>query len=159
MALMTEIDQYCFVCGPENPEGLHATFDCEEGKATGRYLPRPEHQGYTGISHGGILAALLDESMVYAAVTLGKWVSTAELTVRYSKPAPTEKPLAIQAEVTRHQRRLVECRAEIRSEEGVLIASATGKLMQGRALREGELEPRQGVSRPLPIEENHASQG
>lgn len=133
-----EVDRYCFVCGPENPDGLHASFECAEGRATGRYLPRPEHQGYQGISHGGILAALLDESMVYAAVTLGHWVTTAEMTVRYTKPAPTGQPLTVHAEVVQRQRRLVNCRAEIRSEDGQVLATATGKLLQGRALRENE---------------------
>jgi uncharacterized protein (TIGR00369 family) len=134
-----EVDQYCFVCGPENPEGLKARFQAEGGKAEGRFQPRSEHQGYAGVSHGGILAAILDESMVYAAVTLGRWVSTAELVVRYHRPAPTGVELVVRAEVLRHQRRLVECSAEILDGEGTRLASATGKLMQGRELRPGEL--------------------
>lgn len=133
-----EIDRYCFVCGPENPQGLRAAFECSDGRAAATYVVRPEHQGYTGISHGGILAALLDEAMVYAAVTLGRWVATAELTIRFGKPAPTGEALTVRAEVVRHDRRLVECRAEIRSAKGDILASATGKLLQGRALREGE---------------------
>jgi uncharacterized protein (TIGR00369 family) len=136
--LNIEIDRYCFVCGPENPEGLKASFECAEGRAVGSYTPRPEHQGYQGISHGGILAALLDEAMVYAAVTLGHWVATGELTIRYLKPASTTEPLTITAAVTRHQRRLVECEAEIRSPAGEVLATARGKLLQGRALREEE---------------------
>jgi uncharacterized protein (TIGR00369 family) len=136
--LNLEIDRYCFVCGPENPEGLKASFQCAEGRAEGRYTPRPEHQGYRGISHGGILAALLDEAMVYAAATLGHWVATGELTIRYLKPAPTTEPLTITAAVTRHQRRLVECEAEIRSHAGEVLATARGKLLQGRPLREEE---------------------
>ncbi len=133
-----EVDRYCFVCGPENPEGLHATFEYEPGRAEGRFQARPEHQGYAGISHGGILAAILDEAMVYAAVTLGHWVATAEMTVRYHRPVETGAELSVHAQVTRHQRRLVECRAEIRGDDGRVLASATGKLMQGRALTDAE---------------------
>lgn len=136
-----EIDRYCFVCGPENPQGLRAVFECSDGRAATTYVVRSEHQGYTGISHGGILAALLDEAMVYAAVTLGRWVATAELTIRYGKPVPTGEALTVRAEVVRHERRLVECRAEICSGEGNVLASATGKLLQGRALREDEVAP------------------
>lgn len=134
-----DVDKYCFVCGPENPEGLKAAFDAAEGKASGTFYSRAEHQGYTGVSHGGIIAALLDEAMVYAATSLGHWSATAELTVRYSKPAPTEQTLTVTAEVTEHQRRLVYCRAELRDESGKLLASATGKLMQGRPIEPGEL--------------------
>jgi uncharacterized protein (TIGR00369 family) len=130
-----EIDRHCFVCGPDNPGGLHATLERGEGTASCTFTPRPEHQGYAGISHGGILAALLDEVMVYAAVSLGALTSTAEMTVRFHKPAPTGEPLQLTGEVTRHQRRLVECRAEARTQDGTLVASATGKLMQDRSAR------------------------
>lgn len=133
-----DVDKFCFVCGPENPEGLKAVFEAADGKATGTFLSRPEHQGYTGVSHGGIIAALLDEAMVYAATSLGHWSATAELTVRYSKPASTEQTLTVTAEVTEQKRRLVHCRAELRDAGGTLLASATGKLMQGRAIEPGE---------------------
>jgi uncharacterized protein (TIGR00369 family) len=134
-----EIDRYCFVCGPENPAGLHATFVTEDGRATGRYLPVEEHRGYVGISHGGVLAALLDEAMIYAAATLGKWATTAELTVRYHRPAPTGRPLIVRAEITEQRRRILHCAASIVDEEETLIASGTGRLMQGRDIRGGEL--------------------
>jgi len=133
-----EIDGYCFVCGPDNPEGLRIRFAAAEGRAEASYAPRREHQGYAGISHGGIVAALLDEAMVYAATSLGHWVATAEMTIRYSRPAPTGETLTVAAEVVRRQKRLVECRAEIRGEDGSLLAAATGKLVQGRRVREGE---------------------
>ena len=136
--MLIEVDRYCFVCGPENPEGLKATFTCEGGQSSGRYFAREEHQGYTGVSHGGVLAALLDEAMVYAAVSLGKWVATAEMTVRYVQPAPTGGWLNLTASVVDHRRTLVQCSAEARTDEGELIASATGKLMQGRELTEAE---------------------
>jgi acyl-coenzyme A thioesterase PaaI-like protein len=71
-------------------------------------------------------------------VTLGRWVTTAELTVRFSKPARTGDTLTLSAEVVRQRSRLVECRAEARDSEGQLLATATGKLMQSRELREGE---------------------
>jgi len=113
-------------------------FSCAEGRSKAHFQPRPEHQGYAGISHGGVLAALLDEAMVYAAVTLGRWVTTAELTVRYLRPAPTGQPFFVAGEVVRHQRQMVVCKAEIRGGDGELLAFATGKLLQSRELREDE---------------------
>jgi uncharacterized protein (TIGR00369 family) len=142
-----EIDRHCFVCGPENASGLQARFQCSEGRAEGRCLPRTEHQGYTGVSHGGVLAALLDEAMVYAAATLGHWAATVELSIRYSQPALTGAPVTVRAEVLRHRRTLVECRAEVRGEDGAVLASATGKLLQGRPVHPheaAELEIRRG---------------
>jgi hypothetical protein len=45
----------CFVCGPENPQGLHVVFAAEG--ATGcraSYTARAEHTGWPGIMHGGV---------------------------------------------------------------------------------------------------------
>jgi uncharacterized protein (TIGR00369 family) len=140
-----EIDRHCFVCGPENPHGLHATFACGEGKASVRFVPRLEHQGYAGVSHGGIVTALLDEAMVYAATSLGHWTATAEITVRFRRPAPTSEELHVTAEVVQQQRRIIECRAEARAPDGTVLATATAKLMQGRPLTESERDERQGL--------------
>ncbi len=133
-----DIDRHCFVCGPDNPSGLHLVFEYADGQASTVLTLSPAFQGYTGVGHGGIIAAVLDEVMVYAAITLGRWAATAEMTVRYSKPAPLGVPLAVTGKVVRHQRRLVECRAELRDPDGTLLATATGKLMQGRPVEEGE---------------------
>lgn len=128
-------DRMCFVCGPDNPHGLHATFEAtQDCKATGRFDPREHHQGYAGVLHGGIIAGLLDEAMFHAASPLGFWAATAELTVKYHKPSPLDEPLVISAEVTSHRKRLLECRAELRRDDGTLVASASAKLLQGNPI-------------------------
>jgi acyl-coenzyme A thioesterase PaaI-like protein len=76
--------------------------------------------------------------MVYAAATLGHWVATAELSVRFRKPVATDAELLITAEVVQQQRRIIQCRAEARAADGTLLATATGKLMQGRPLSNAE---------------------
>ena len=51
----------CFVCGIDNPIGLHLSFYTDdEGRCIARFRPRPEHQGYPGYLHDGIISALLD---------------------------------------------------------------------------------------------------
>jgi len=124
-------DPRCFVCGAENPSGLNLTFAAEEGEASAAFTPGPGHLGYAEMAHGGILAAVLDEAMVYAAIGLGHWVATAELTVRYRRPAAIGAPLRVTARVVRRAGRLVECEAELRTETGEEVATARGKLMQG----------------------------
>lgn len=54
--------RHCFVCGVENPHGLHLTFkQTAPDEVTVEYTV-PEHfQGYPGVVHGGIVAAMLDE--------------------------------------------------------------------------------------------------
>jgi hypothetical protein len=52
----------CFVCGIDNPIGLHLSFYTDdEGRCVARFRPKPEHQGYPGHLHGGIISTLLDE--------------------------------------------------------------------------------------------------
>jgi hypothetical protein len=52
----------CFVCGVDNPIGLHLAFYTDdEGRCIARFQPKPQHQGYPGQLHGGIISSLLDE--------------------------------------------------------------------------------------------------
>ncbi len=51
----------CFVCGIDNPIGLHLSFYTDdEGRCIPHFRPGPEHQGYPGQLHGGIISTLLD---------------------------------------------------------------------------------------------------
>jgi acyl-coenzyme A thioesterase PaaI-like protein len=50
-----------FVCGIENPRGPKLKFYTDdEGRCIARFQPRPEHQGYRGHLHGGLISTLLD---------------------------------------------------------------------------------------------------
>ena len=50
----------CFVFGIDNPIGLKLKFYTDDaGRCIARFQPRPEHQGYPGHLHGGILGNLL----------------------------------------------------------------------------------------------------
>ena len=60
----------CFVCGIDDPIGLHLAFYTgDEGRCIARFpvpvrhrtgRPKPEHQGYPGHLHGGLISSLLD---------------------------------------------------------------------------------------------------
>ena len=50
-----------FVCGIDNALGPHLHFYTDdEGRCVARFRPEPEHQGYPGHLHGGIIPTLLD---------------------------------------------------------------------------------------------------
>jgi acyl-coenzyme A thioesterase PaaI-like protein len=54
----------CFVCGIDNPIGLHLAFYTDdEGRCIAHFRPKPAHQGYPGQLHGGVISSLLDEAM------------------------------------------------------------------------------------------------
>jgi uncharacterized protein (TIGR00369 family) len=124
-------NDYCYVCGKKNPEGLAVDFeiDREKKSITGRFMPQKKHQGYDGIIHGGILSALLDEAMVKLAYNLGIPAVTAEMTVKFKSPAAPGEELVVTGRITDESRRLIQATAVI--ERGpVVIAEVTGKLLR-----------------------------
>ncbi|MBI3910564.1 MAG: PaaI family thioesterase [Armatimonadetes bacterium] len=124
-------NQHCFACGPQNPTGLQLCFAVSNGRARAEVTADARFQAYVGIVHGGIVATLLDEAMAYAAISLGRWTVTAEMTVRYLKPARIGERLILTGEVIRNTSRLAECTAELCTEAGERIAVARGKLLKG----------------------------
>ncbi|HID89083.1 MAG TPA: PaaI family thioesterase [Anaerolineae bacterium] len=89
----------CFVCGVQNPIGLKLAFyqDPEAGQVRATFTVPDVYQGYPGVVHGGIVAAVLDE-VAGRAVMLHRpgeegLMVTLRLTIRYRHPTPTETPL------------------------------------------------------------------
>ena len=127
----------CLVCGRNNPHGLKLSLHVDEsaGVVSVAFTPRPEHIGFEGIIHGGILATVLDEAMVWAATWAGKRFCVAgEMSVRFRKSAAVGRPLRCEAtvEALASKRpglpRLVHARGTVvEAEGGDLIAEATGK--------------------------------
>lgn len=121
----------CFVCGVANPLGLNLGFSRDGFIVTARYRPRPEHAGFRDAVHGGLVATVLDEAMVWAiGVRAGCFAYSAELSVRYRRPVPPGAELVVRGEMTgRPRTRLLLARAELRDAAGTLLAEATGKYM------------------------------
>lgn len=80
-------DSWCFVCGPDNPAGLHIDFKIKNQNIYAEFIPERIHQGYDGVVHGGILATLLDEAMANLLYMRGIDCTTGRMEVRYRKPA------------------------------------------------------------------------
>ena len=123
-------DRWCFACGPDNPHGLHLTEFHDEGEDhVVRFAPERHHQGWQGITHGGIVATLLDEVMTRLLYARGQDAVTAELTLRYHQPLPTGEAVEARARETERRGRVVRLESELRTADGKLIASAQGKFM------------------------------
>ncbi len=123
-------DGMCFACGPENPIGLKLNFAFEDGKYVTHFTPKREHQGFTGITHGGILSTLLDEAMARLVYALGHQAVTTEMRVRLRKPATTGGELTVTGWITSESRRTMDCSAEARNSDGELVAEATGRMIK-----------------------------
>ena len=88
----------CFVCGLENPFGLHLVFYETGSREVAVDFTPPEHfQGYSGVIHGGIVASILDEAACRSLMGIfpPRFMFTAKLEVKYRKNIPIGKPLKI----------------------------------------------------------------
>jgi acyl-coenzyme A thioesterase PaaI-like protein len=123
----------CFVCGVENPFGLKLNFyNAGPGRVESTYVV-PEHfNGYPGVTHGGVVAAMLDETLARAFMSGDphRFMYTAKLTTRFRKPVPTGKTLRLEGEVVRDRGRIGEAQAKLYGPEGDLLAEAEAMLVE-----------------------------
>ncbi len=117
----------CFVCGVDNPIGLHLSFYTDdEGRCIARFRPGPEHQGYPGQLHGGIISTLLDETMGRVLTHRNVWAMTGRLEVRFARGVPLDQELTVIGELTRSRTRAYEASGEIRLPDGTVLVEASG---------------------------------
>lgn len=125
----------CFVCGESNAIGLNLRFETDGGVVRTLFTPQPEHIGFKQVVHGGIIATLLDEIMVWAcAVQTKQFAYCAEMTVRFLKPLrPGEEVIATAELVANRRNRIFEAKAEVKDKEGNILAVSTGKYLPVKA--------------------------
>jgi acyl-coenzyme A thioesterase PaaI-like protein len=117
----------CFVCGIDNPIGLHLKFYTDdEGRCIARFRPQPQHQGYPGHLHGGIISSLLDETMGRVLTPQNVWAMTGRLEIKFCQPVPMDQELTIVGELTRSRSRAYEARGEIRLPDGTPLVEGNG---------------------------------
>jgi uncharacterized protein (TIGR00369 family) len=119
----------CLACGRENPHGLKLDLEVDEktGVVSCIFTPRAEHIGFEGIIHGGALATVLDEAMVWAGTWAAKrFCVCAELTIRFRETAVVGQPVQVEARPVSVRSRLISTEAAISDGRGVLCV-AVGK--------------------------------
>ena len=120
----------CFVCGVENPHGLHTHSRVEGDRVVIEYTARASDCGYRRLVHGGIAMTLLDEAMTWAAIlAAGRMCVAAELTTRLRRPMTAGDRLRIEARVVRHAGRVLYTEGAVLDAAGAVAASAEGKYM------------------------------
>jgi uncharacterized protein (TIGR00369 family) len=123
----------CFVCGRDNDKGFRTRWenDREAGEVKTTVVV-PEHfNGYPGIVHGGIVAALLDEAVARSVLLDGHFddlMVTAKLEVLYRRPVPTETPLLLTGHLMERTDRRATARARLRLPDGTVAARAEALL-------------------------------
>jgi acyl-coenzyme A thioesterase PaaI-like protein len=120
----------CFACGLQNPVGLKLAFyEGADGRVTTSYRPEEHFQGYPGVLHGGIVTALLDETLGRVAIALGDFMVTARLNIRFRRPAPLDQLLLVEGKPTGRRRNLLGAEGKLTLEDGTVIAEASATFM------------------------------
>lgn len=120
----------CLLCGgdglltpgldfrPDGEGGVRADLRCDD-----------RLQGYAGLLHGGMAAALLDAAMTHCLFHLGVTALTGELRVRYLHPVPCDVAVVLRAGVTRARASLYRLRAEL-TRDGELMVWAEASFVR-----------------------------
>lgn len=104
----------CIMCGGDNPRSLKLAFVSDEtGSVEAVFTPQAHLQGFEGILHGGVTAALLDSAMTNCLFNCGVRAVTADLRVRYPHPVPVGSELKVRAWMTGAHVPLYYMKAEI----------------------------------------------
>jgi uncharacterized protein (TIGR00369 family) len=133
----------CFVCGRENPVGLKMDFYSTGAGHTRAELTVPaQYEGYPGVVHGGIIAAILDETGGRALMgDFSQFMVTAQLNVRYRKPVPSETPLVALGKAGQRRGRVSYAHSEIQNEDGDVLADAELVLVDIPESQLADLDP------------------
>jgi acyl-coenzyme A thioesterase PaaI-like protein len=123
----------CFICGLENPVGLHLhIYETEPGVVETNYTAPDHFQGYPGVLHGGIVSAIIDE--IAGRAHMGsdpnepRFMFTAKLEVRYRQNVPVGQPLKIVGKAGKAKSKSAEAWA------GIFSAETNELLAEGNAL-------------------------
>lgn len=125
-------DKICFGCGQDNKQGLKLKlkFDDDTKTAYGEYTANEMLEGAPNLIHTGILAAILDETMITVNKYIESVALTSELTIRYLQPAFINENLYIRGWYVKKSKKVIENRAEIENEMGKVVARAKGKYIE-----------------------------
>jgi acyl-coenzyme A thioesterase PaaI-like protein len=120
------------VCGRDNPHGLHLQLHVDDvtGVVSVDVTFSPDHVGFIDVVHGGAVATVADEAMVWAATWAGKrFCLCGEMSVRFMKPTTPGVAYRFEAMVESKRSRLITTTCRVLDPNGVEIATATAKYL------------------------------
>jgi acyl-coenzyme A thioesterase PaaI-like protein len=132
LSTQAEAHPFCFVCSASNPMGLALRYALQpDGSVAATFLGNCALEGYSGLLHGGVIAALLDGAMTHCLFAQGRQGLTVELTVRYHGGVAAGEPVFVRAWLEEESHGLCRLRAELR-QTGAIKTSAVGKFLLQR---------------------------
>lgn len=118
----------CFICGDENPAGLHLKNTYVGEKSHMELEITPELSGLSGLMHGGFTCMLLDEVMYYAIERIRVKTVTLTMTVNYKAPARVGHHLVCEGWIESRDGKKINAAGRVTDKTNdTVIAEAQGK--------------------------------
>lgn len=128
-------DGHCFGCGPLNMDGLRLKFTPGPDGSVAEYQVPDRFQSWAGMTHGGVVALMLDEAVGWAAWHAGHPGVTGRLQVAYRRPLKLQEHVRIVGRVDNLRRNLVYVSAFVENAlDQSRVADATATLMEVKTL-------------------------
>lgn len=94
------------------------------------FTSRAEHQGYDGVTHGGIIYSVLDDVMANWIWLHGEQGFTARCEIRYRRQMPIGTRVRVEGWQESRRGRLAQLAGRVVDlEDGSVVAEATAKFM------------------------------
>ncbi len=133
-------DTNCFVCEPDNPRGLGIRYwHDEEGEVVVAELTLGrEFSGVPTYVHGGVVLAVLDEAMAWAAIAVAeRWAVVQHTATTFDRPVRLDVAHRVEASIAGRDEASVTARATIADPSGRVCARAHARLAVMTAGRAG----------------------
>ena len=116
----------CFGCGQSNPIGLKLKFYLEDdNQVVTEFTPTKWHSGWENVVHGGIICAILDETMGWALSNIMKVKSvTKEFKVNFKRPIFIDKKIRAKCKVINDDKKVIKLQSEVENDNGDICTTA-----------------------------------
>ena len=123
----------CFICGIHNDSGLKVRFyQMENNTLVGLLKGEDIHQSYPNRMHGGIISAIIDES-IGRAIWIDEpstWGVTMDLQMKYRKQVPLGEDLLVITKITKNTKRGFEGTGYLLDKDHKVLAEGTARYIK-----------------------------
>ena len=117
----------CFVCETRNERGLRIAFAHDEDRdlVSAQFCLSSEFSGAPTYAHGGIVLAIMDEAMAWAAIAIaGRFAVTTETAALFVRPVRIGRTYRVEASVLEASEDCIKASAVVLDDQGRERASA-----------------------------------
>ena len=124
--------RHCFVCGPDNPAGLHLDFyRLDDDAVYTELVPPAQWQSWDGLMHGGLQCLLLDEVTAWALTGLRRRAHffTTGLEIKYRRPVRLDQKITLVGRIMSETHTGSRVHGAIMNGAGDILSEATARIV------------------------------